>query len=392
MRTIVPARPDPAAYRANVRRRASRLLLVGAALLAGCGGHSAPKPAAPSPATPTATGGGRTVWLCSPGATSDPCTGDLATTSVSADGSTAIDHPRVAPHPSIDCFYLYPTVSNEDRGNSDLRIQLPELVVAQAQAQRFSQVCRVFAPMYRQITDRGLTTPSLHASAIEAYDSVLSAWRDYLAHWNHGRGVVLIGHSQGAYVLKALVERVIDRNAAERRLLVSAILLGGQVLEADHPGVKGDFVHVPACASATQTGCVIAYSSFSTTPPAKARFGRDPSSETHVMCVNPAAPGSTKTVTVHPLFPTVLVRLMGGSLPKLSTPWVSFPGLYRASCERSGTASWLQITRITTPGDRRPGVEPEFGPGWGLHATDVNIALADLVRVVGDEAKAYTKR
>ncbi len=65
---------------------------------------------------------------------------------------------------------------------------------------------------------------------------MLAAWRDYLAHDNHGRGVVLIGHSQGAYVLRHLVKTVIDRSPAQRRLLVSAILLGGQVLEANGPG------------------------------------------------------------------------------------------------------------------------------------------------------------
>ncbi len=68
---------------------------------------------------------------------------------------------------------------------------------------------------------------------------MLAAWRDYLAHDNHGRGVVLIGHSQGAYVLKHLVKTVIDRSPAERRLLVSAILLGGQVLDANGAGRLG---------------------------------------------------------------------------------------------------------------------------------------------------------
>ena len=102
------------------------------------------------------------------------------------------------PNPPIDCFYVYPTVSDENRGNADLTIGLRQILVAQTQAARFSQVCKVYAPMYRQITNRGLTTPSLHAKPLLAYGDVLAAWRDYLAHWNHGRGVVLIGHSQGA--------------------------------------------------------------------------------------------------------------------------------------------------------------------------------------------------
>ena len=373
--------------------RGRALLLIPVAVIAmaaaGCGGSSATKTTTSAP-TPTKQ---RTVWLCFPGKASDPCEGSLATTIVRADGSTAVERPRPAARPAIDCFYVYPTVSDEDRGNSDLRIQLPELVVAQAQAEQFSRVCRVYAPMYRQITDRGLTTPSLHASPVEAYTSVVAAWRDYLAHWNHGRGVVLIGHSQGAYILKQLVKTAIDPYPKARRLLVSAILLGGQVLEGDTAAATGTFAHVPPCSSTTDTGCVIAYSSFSSTPPAHARFGRDASSSTHVLCVNPAAPGSTAAVAVDPLFPTLLVRFMSsGTAASASTPWVSFPGLYTARCERSGTASWLQITRTRVPGDTRPVVRPLYGPGWGLHATDVSIALSNLVGVVGSEARSYVKR
>jgi Protein of unknown function (DUF3089) len=34
--------------------------------------------------------------------------------------------------------------------------------------------------------------------------------------------------------------------------------------------VGGDFANIPACQTATQTGCVVAYSSFDATPPAGA--------------------------------------------------------------------------------------------------------------------------
>src|SRR5262249_7257471 len=192
----------------------------------------------------------RTVWLCLPGRAADPCRTSLATTVVRANGTRSVERPRLPARPPIDCFYVYPTVSDEPTGNASLSVGLSEILVAEAQAAPFSQVCKVYAPVYRQITNRGLVTPSLNASPAMAYGDVLAAWRDYLAHYNRGRGVVLIGHSQGAYVLKHLVTTVIDRSAAERRLLVSAILLGGQVHAANSDGGRtGDFAHVPACAS-----------------------------------------------------------------------------------------------------------------------------------------------
>ncbi len=365
-------------------RRALPLLAL--CILVGCVAGAA-RPA-PRPA-------GTTVWLCRPGAVPDPCIGDLATTVIRADGTTTVEHPRPAARPPIDCFYVYPTVSPEPTGNSDLTIGLAETVVAQIQASRFSQVCRVYAPMYRQITSAGLVTPSLHASPLEAYQDVLAAWRDYLAHDNHGRGVVLVGHSQGAYILKHLVSTVVDRSPAQRRRLVSAILLGGQVLAGNTSPGAGDFTHVPrarrprrpAASSPTRA-------SQASHRPTHASAGSSARS-VHVLCVNPGRPGAPAgaTAPITPLFPTAVTQLMGGPLAAApATPWVAFPGLYRASCRRTGTASWLQIDHRRRAGDRRPVVGDLLGSTWGLHTVDVNIALQQLVALVGSEAHAYTTR
>jgi len=101
-------------------------------------------------------------------------------------------------------------------------------------------------------------------------------------------------------------------------------------------------------------------------------------------------PGSTATERVTPLFPTAVLAFTGASVDA-STPWVAFPGLYTARCERSGNASWLQITRTNVPGDTRPTVSPTLGPGWGLHLVDFSIALTDLVSVVKKQSRAFAK-
>ena len=44
------------------------------------------------------------------------------------------------------------------------------------------------------------------------------------------------------------------------------------------------------------------------------------------------------------------------------------------------------------PGSARTIVGQTLGPTWGLHLVDVNIALGNLVRLVADEAEAYTSR
>lgn len=201
----------------------------------------------------------------------------LAATAVTADGSTAIVQNKDAASASkFDCFYVYPTVSKELSTNADLKVGKAEIAAAEAQAAPFSQVCRVWAPIYRQRTLISLAggLGSDPQANVVAYDSLLAGWPDYLAHDSDGRPFVLIGHSQGAAKLILLLEKQIDKNPALRARLVSAIVLGGNVQVPTGKLVAGSFSHLPDCSSATETECVIAYSSFPATPPSDSLFGR----------------------------------------------------------------------------------------------------------------------
>jgi hypothetical protein len=74
------------------------------------------------------------------------------------------------------------------------------------------------------------------------------------------------------------------------------------------------------------------------------------------------------------------------------TPWVSFPGEYRANCASAGNATWLQVSRISGTSDHRPRLAQLQDPALGLHVLDVTIALGNLVQLVRDEAAAYKRR
>jgi Protein of unknown function (DUF3089) len=217
-------------------------------------------------ATHTASASSRTVWLCKPGQPNDPCTANLASTAVGANGSTKTSSAAPATASKFDCFYVYPTVSAQTTANANLAIESTETATAVDQASRFSQVCRVWAPMYRQRTVASLGRNDVDANQV-AYASLLSGWEDYLAHYNHGRPVVFIGHSQGSAMLIRLLLEKIDPSAKLRAQMVSAILLGGNVTVPVGKVVGGTFTHIPTCGSARQTGCVIAYSSFGSPPP-----------------------------------------------------------------------------------------------------------------------------
>jgi len=382
-------------------------VLLATVLVAGCGGSK--KAATHSTVAPSSGPRDRfgTVWLCRPGETGDPCSTDLTTTVVAGDGSTRIERIAPAANPPVDCFYVYPTISAEPTINADLGIGLREREVAVAQAAQFSQVCRVYAPVYRQITLAALEHPRriTLADALIAYRGVLAAFRSYLAHYNDGRGLVFIGHSQGATILIRLIEHEVDGNASLRRRLVSALLLGGNVTVARGRSVGGDFAHIPACRSRSQVGCVVAYSSFATRPPTNSDFARTTSdagvsllaprrlsSTLEIMCVNPASPRGGAG-PLEPAIPSlVLAFLRSSRAPRITTPWAAFPGRYTARCESSGNAHWLQISPTRSRATYRPPLTRLQDPAFGLHVLDVNIALENLVALVRAEAAAYGRR
>jgi len=389
---------------ASTGRQIGRGVLAGVVVLLvaivgiSCGDSSPSATATPSSTASSSPAPSNTVWLCRPGIADNPCESDLTTTVVAADGTSTTESATPAKDPPIDCFYVYPTVSGQKTQNATLEIDPEQKAIAILQASRFSQVCKVYAPMYRQLTlaaisgvsgDKPPAGDTASARGL-AYVDVLSAWQDYLAHYNQGRGVVLIGHSQGTMMLTTLIASEIDPNPDTRGLLVSALMIGGNVTVAKGKDVGGDFQNIPACRSADQTGCVVAYSSFNQPPPPDSIFGRADKGpraaeaagkDVEVLCVNPASPsGGTGALLPYQ-----------GSGPPMTTPWVAYPELYTAHCESSGGANWLQIDTTNIPGDQRPVLVQTIGAGWGLHLYDVNLALGNLVELVRQQAGAFSE-
>lgn len=361
-------------------------------LVAGCsspGRRGAPAPTtAPSAATPGSSSG-PPVWLCRPGATPDPCVTNLGAVAVSASGSRIAQTSTPAPNSPFDCFYVYPTVSSEPGPNADLEIQPAESETAEVQAARFSSVCRVWAPMYRQVTLAALFTSGLPAINT-AYTSLTSAWQYYLDHFNDGRPVIFIGHSQGAAMLIRLIANQVDPVPAVRARLVAAVLAGGNLQVPTGATVGATFKHIPLCTSATTAGCAIAFSTFGSPPAADSLFGRPgtgvslqslqlTSSGQQVACVNPAALAGGTGYLV-PYFPRAA-----------AVPWVTYPGLYNASCRSAEGATWLQVNTLKGPGDNRPVVTAALGPTWGYHADDVNLTLGNLVSDISALESAYRR-
>ena len=352
-------------------------------------------------------------WLCRPGKSGDACSIDLTTTIVAADGQTTRETYTANAKAPIDCFYVYPTVSSDPGTNSDMSIDPAEQNVVRQQFARFASQCRPFAPMYRQVTVRGLmgalqSGKPLALDQGTGYGDVLDAWNYYLKNDNNGRGVVLIGHSQGAMVLTRLIAEEIDGKPVQSRL-VSAILMGTSIPVPKGRDVGGAFKNIPLCRSAEQTGCLITFVTFRSTvpPPANTLFGRVPGDGMEAACTNPAAlAGGSGELRAYLTGQGSLIA--SGAAQKhqwvkdaaaVETPFVSVPGLLTAECAANEHANFLKVTVNGVPADPRaddiPGDLAVLGkpqPSWGLHLIDVNLAMGNLLDVVNRQAKAYLSK
>jgi hypothetical protein len=364
--------------------------------------------AAAAVALPAPTAEAASVWLCRPGLASNPCEGSQRTTVFAPDGSSRVEDPPTGGRP-VDCFYVYPTVSNQLGRNATRSIDPEQRAIAMYQAARFSRHCRVFAPIYRQTTLLSLFTRTATPEARQlAYSDVVDAWREYLRDDNRGRGVVLIGHSQGTGMLRRLVHDQIDPRPELRRLLVSGILLGSNVTVRVGSDRGGDFRNVPVCTRDGQAGCVIAFSTFGEPPPEGARFGRparapDPVTGLpggpgyEVACVNPGSIGPNAVTVGRTLirsepFPLGLLslgiyQLYGGVPPRAETPWLVPRDRYAGRCERVNGAHVLIVHPV---GDSRE-LNPSPDASWGYHLVDVNGALGDLERAVEMQTATYLR-
>ncbi|MDO9475404.1 MAG: DUF3089 domain-containing protein [Pseudohongiella sp.] len=351
-------------------------------------------------------------WLCRP---DNPraCAVDLTTTIVNADGSTKLETFAARPDAPVDCFYVYPTVSLDSTPNSDMIAGPEELNVVRSQFARLGSECRTFAPLYRQVTltalraNLGGGTQTVAPDREMGYQDVVNAWNYYLENHNEGRGVILVGHSQGSGVLSRLIINEIEGKDVQQKI-ISAMLLGATAQVPNGAQVGGTFKHMPVCESGDQTGCIVSYVSFRDTipPPANSLFGRNGQGSTAI-CTNPAqlAHGHHE---LHAHMSNAAAEGFASNTQSpwvsgntsISTPFVSVPGLITGECVNNGQFSYLKVTVKADPSDPRTdtisgdvmNADGSINEGWGLHLIDVNVAMGDIVTLAGRQARAWLAR
>lgn len=337
-------------------------------------------------------------WLCRPGNVPDECDANLDSTELRPDGSRQVVPHVKATDPAVDCFYVYPTVKLTSDGPmtdfKNISITLDPLL---GQAARFNRVCRMYAPLYRQTGvvpgAGGAPTAGMNNFNLGLGD-VRAAFKYYLEHLNQGRKVVLMGHSQGTGMLTAMMAQDVDPVPAVREKLVSAVLLGGGIQVPIGAKVGGTFANIPVCETPGQTGCVIAYVSYSSEvpPTASAIFGRAAMPGQQAVCTEPAAlagRAGQRYLGSYVRLDRVNPALSPDGFDQLprdvSTRYLVYRDVLRGTCRTNETHSWLEITLEDSAAGIRPSPpyrSPALEAALGLHLVDYSIELDDLIEAV----------
>jgi hypothetical protein len=383
------------------------------------------------------------LWICRPGIDPNPCYGDhgeLDTTELLPDGGqNIIKHVR-ATSPKFDCFYVYPTVYLTGNGNqtnlSDITYILDALM---AQGARMSELCEVYAPIYRQVMfvpsapstgsdagsgplDSGADAGSVDAAGPEggaadtgasdggvlsafqgaapalALSDVRAAFKYYLDHFNNGRKFVIMGHSQGTGMLMSMMQTDVDAVTDVRSRMISALLIGGGATVATGQKTGGTFMNIPICAKPGDTGCMLAYSSYDTLAPPgnNALFGRASGGQ-QTACTNPGTLNNNSGPYKGSYFPTHIANALLAPTKMImtdaGTAFVLYRDAFQGNCivDQNGF-SYLQIQLLVQPNDPR-GIPPYRNMsaeaiGFGLHIVDWNLPMQDLIEVVKAQAQA----
>ncbi len=292
-----------------------------------------------------------------------------------------------------DVFFVHPTTYDggdhwnapidDAQANASLtRTMLPNY------AGPFVRVGRLFAPRYRQASLYTRLTMREDARDARrfAYRDVEAAFAAYIARYNDGRPFIIAGVEQGGELAARLLAEKIAPDPALRSRLVAAYLIETVVPASDYgPGAAA-----PACASRTQTGCVVAWA---------ATLGDDDEHERDLHnrslvwtqggqledlagrtpeCVNPLLGAETDA--------TAAPRENKGAANATDMEWGARPAFLRRQVGAQCVGGVLEVTKPKSPAFKPTG-------SWAdrLKAPGFNLFYADIEADAEARVAAFTR-
>lgn len=321
------------------------------------------------------------LWFSRPGiGMSDPARWQPAY--AGTQGAPAAEGQAVKP---FAVFFVHPTSYLSRSGwnaaisnGGDPEAERIARIYLRGMASPFNSATEIWAPRYRQATMGAFLTdqPEARQAIDAAYADVREAFRFFLASVDPGTPIVLAGHSQGALHLKRLIAEEVNATPVAQRL-VAAYIIGWPISLAHDLPAMG----IPACAAASQTGCVISWSSFA--EPA------DPSLVLEAYGSAPAldgkAPGKDPILCSNPLTGTP-----GGTADKAANLGTLVP---EESMDKGSLVPAMVPARCAPSGILLIGAPPEMGafvlPGNNYHVYDLPLFWANTKADVNRRADAW---
>lgn len=367
-------------------------VLTGVCLLSGC---DVRRRCTPTTASPNYAD--KASWACRPDVSGDACDGNLTAVEVLPNGLTQLVSHQPAAAPKIDCFYVYPTVDlNPIVGlHQDIQDKAAPYKTIGIQAARLSEACRVFAPLYRQVTiGTYLSSADERSQCFDvAYEDVRSAFEAYLQNDNGGRGFVLYGHSQGAQIVSRLLRERVETDPALRARLVAALPIGWWLGTDAAGSTGGSFKLTPLCQTKSQLGCVLGYRSYAAGNPFP-DDGADYREGAIDVCTLPPDPALSSMILSRSFFPSDGEG--SGLFPAgvaSQAPYVLYRRMYKGRCVSQGGRRALEISLAAEPGDARSNPfdfrSLTLASGSGTHVLDVQLTEGDLIDAIAAKAAAY---
>jgi hypothetical protein len=316
------------------------------------------------------------MWMCKPGLAKNYCLENIADATESLPDGTfqpfmddlRTDHP-------IDCLFWYPTVNRTEEPTSlDFSDPEPMLSSVRSQAARFSRVCNVYAPFYRQ---NPLNTMGRMVDPSRGFSDVVEGFKHYIANWSEGRNFVIYGHSQGTGHATRLIQQEINGNEDLRKRLVSTLLIGGGLSATT-------FANIPLCKEPNQFGCAIGYRAYGPTQPL------DGISAT-LACTNPGALGGGKAMMKGSFFRASGTNYQMPLGPDFTEYWGLFRNRFTAECIKAPSGGEVLQIKYVEGDMRKMPIDLVTEIGGGLHVFDYQFPLDDLVELVRAQRDAKLK-
>jgi Protein of unknown function (DUF3089) len=336
-------------------------------------------------------------WACRPGA-EGACARDLTAAEVAPDGSVSVVEHTAAQDPALACFWVYPTVdlSALPDTHEDFTDTTEEDRVVAAQAARFSSVCTVHAPYYRQVNlgvYTALVDDEERAACFDvAVVDVVRAFETFLEDIGD-RPFVIAGHSQGAHMISEVTSRVIEESDALFERMVAAMPVGWLVGTAAGELSGGTFARAPLCTAPDETGCVLAFRSFGAgndlpAGPASGGVRESLFKGEEVACTNPAQEDGAALARSYFSAEEGFAEVPAAAT-ETEAPYVLYRDAFTARCVKDGSNAALELTPVAGREDVMDFERILLSGDSGSHLLDMHFALGDLIDQAGTRAAAW---